>query len=97
MSRLSLRELRVLVLDALDDRWTTSTAIADRLGLGHGNGWERVALVLERLAHEGRAELKNPRSRGRRSFRRATRPPGRPRASRIHPPPRGDESHEPAT
>jgi hypothetical protein len=67
----TLRELRWLVVDDLhDDRWMTPTEIADRLGVGRNRGWERVALTCERLAHEGVLELRNPRSRGKRYFRR---------------------------
>jgi hypothetical protein len=67
---MKLREIRQAVLWELDDEWVTSTEMTDRLGLGHGIDWLRVALVLERLAADGLAELKRPGSRTRR-FRRA--------------------------
>jgi hypothetical protein len=61
------------VLSELDaEVWSTPTEIADRLGLGHGIGWLRVALTLERLANDGLAELKRPGSRTRRFRRRAS-------------------------
>jgi hypothetical protein len=66
----TLADLRRQILSELDDDWVTSTEITDRLGLGHGIDWLRVALVLERLAGDGLAELKRPGSRTRR-FRRA--------------------------
>jgi hypothetical protein len=69
--RPTLAQLRAAVLLELDDRWSTPTEIADRLGLDHGIGWMRVALICERLAHEGAAEIKNPRSQRKRWFRRA--------------------------
>jgi hypothetical protein len=70
MSRATLSELRQLVLYELDDGWLTATEVCRRHGLGNSRSWDRVALILERLAHEGVAELRNPRSRGHRHFRR---------------------------
>ena len=70
MSRLTLRELRGLVLEELDGDWCTPTQLCDRLDLGHGgNGWYRVCLILERLANDGLAELRGRGTRVRR-FRR---------------------------
>jgi hypothetical protein len=57
VSRRSLRVVRQLVLDELDGRWQTPSDFADRLGLGHGVGWLKVALVLERLVNDGLADL----------------------------------------
>lgn len=68
--RLTLDELRPLVLDELDGDWVTPSVVVDRLGLGHGIPYYQAALVLERLAHEGVAELENAASRGKRRFRR---------------------------
>jgi hypothetical protein len=68
--RLTLREIRREVLRELDEDWASPTELGDRLGLGNGNGWYKVALVLERLANDGVVELKTPGSRTRR-FRRA--------------------------
>jgi hypothetical protein len=67
--RPTLVDLRWLVLLELDDAWVTPTELADRHGLNHGRDWLMVALVLERLANDGLAELKQPGSRTRR-FRR---------------------------
>jgi hypothetical protein len=58
MSRLTLAQLREIVLDELDDEWRTSTDIADRNGINGGNDWYRLALVLERLANDSTIELK---------------------------------------
>jgi hypothetical protein len=69
--RPTLADLRRQLLLELDDQWRTPTEIAHVLGLGHGIDWLKVALVLERLAHEGVVEIANPRSRGKRWFRRA--------------------------
>jgi hypothetical protein len=65
----TLADLRRRILWELDGEWITSTEMADRLKLGHGIDWLRVALVLERLANDGLADLKRPGSRTRR-FRR---------------------------
>jgi hypothetical protein len=66
----TLRELRRRILFELDwelhGDWVTSSEMTDRLGLGHGIDWLRVALVLERLANDGVVELKRPGSRTRR-------------------------------
>jgi hypothetical protein len=70
MSRPSVLELRRLVLDELDDQWRTPSDFGWRLGLGHGIDHYKLALVLERLAADGHAELKRTGSRVRR-FRRA--------------------------
>ena len=68
---MTLRALRFHVLSALaEDAWSTPTEIADSLGLGHGIGWLRVALTLERWANDGLVELKRPGSRTRRFRRR---------------------------
>ncbi len=74
MSRyLNRRQIRAeaLLLFALTDEWLTASEVAGELELGHNHGWTACALVLERLAHEGEVELRNPRSRGKRYFRRA--------------------------
>jgi hypothetical protein len=68
---LTLRAIRRAVLWELDGEWTTPSEMADRLDVGHGIGWLRVALVLERLANDGLVELKRPGSRTRRFRRRA--------------------------
>jgi hypothetical protein len=72
MSR-TLAQLRseILLLFALTgpDEWLTPTNVCDELQVGHNRAYDRVALVLERLAHEGLLELRNPRSRGKRYFR----------------------------
>ena len=71
--RLTLREIRELVLlGELGDVWITPSEIQRRLGLG-GADFYRVALVLERLVVDGEAEIRRPGSRGKRWFRR--RPP----------------------
>ncbi len=65
--RPTLAELRSLVLGELSaDVWRTPSEISDWLGLGHGYDWCRIALVLERLANDGLAELKTPGSTVRR-------------------------------
>jgi excisionase family DNA binding protein len=67
---LRLKELRPAVLECLSaSRWLTPTDCADILGVGHGNDWLRVSLLLERLAHDGYAEIQV--SGIRRRFRRA--------------------------
>lgn len=67
--RSTLKQLRAqLLFVELDDEWRTPSELADALGVGHGHGWVRVALVLERLANDDRIEIKG---RGRvRRFRR---------------------------
>jgi hypothetical protein len=91
VNRPTLRELRGLVLDELiSGRWISASEVTERLGVGHGRPYERVALVLERLAHEGVLELENPRSRGKRYFRR--RQARRPDV-RVHAPPRFDDEN----
>jgi hypothetical protein len=67
-----LDALRRRVLFELDDTWRTPSEIADRLRLGHGVGWLKVALVLERLVIDGEAEIQRPRRKVRRFRRRAT-------------------------
>jgi hypothetical protein len=75
MSHVTLGELRELILVEPDDGdWLTPSNIRvalSREGYAIGwNGWERIALLLERMAHEGLLEIQNPRSRGKRFFRR---------------------------
>jgi hypothetical protein len=69
--RPSLRELRRWLLDELDDTWQTPADLQERLGYYAGcggNDWYRICLILERLANDGRIEI---RARGRvRRFRR---------------------------
>jgi hypothetical protein len=67
-----LDALRRRVLLELDDTWMTPSEIANRLGLGHGVGWLKVALVLERLAVDGEAEIQRPGRKVRRFRRQAT-------------------------
>jgi hypothetical protein len=70
--RPTLTEFRWLVRREMDEHeWLTPSQICDRLGYGHGLTWYRVALVCERMAHEGLLELRNPNSTGKRYFRRA--------------------------
>ncbi len=77
MSGFTIKELREIIVDELEaawfdeDEWITASDICRRHRLGHGWYFYRVATVLERLAHEGVAEIRNPASRGRRYFRRA--------------------------
>lgn len=72
--RADLAALREIFLRYLDDEWRTPSdfyAAMRRAGKWKvaGNDWYRIALVLERLANEGKAEI---RIRGRvRYFRRA--------------------------
>jgi DNA-binding transcriptional ArsR family regulator len=69
VTRRSLSELRRIILRNLDHRWVTPSQVADALDTGHGDGWLRVALTLERLANDGLAEI---RIRGKnRYYRRA--------------------------
>ena len=70
MRRPTLAELREIVLDELDDEWRSPTELGATLGLGSGTSWYRLCLTLERLANDGRAELKTPGSTVRR-FRRS--------------------------
>jgi hypothetical protein len=69
--RPSLHTLRSWILDELDDTWQTPSDLRDRLGYYEGCGgsdWYRIALILERLANDGRIEI---RAGGRvRRFRR---------------------------
>ena len=69
--RLTLVEIRRVLLWELDGQWRTPTELADSLGLDHGIDWFKVALVLERLANDGLAEPKTPGSTVRRFRRRA--------------------------
>jgi hypothetical protein len=69
VSRLSLADLRRLILAELDGDWITPTEVGAALGLGKGLDWYRVSLLLERLAHDGEAEIRI--SGRRRYFRRA--------------------------
>ncbi len=70
MSRQSLDELRESLLFEVDGEWRTASELFDRIGLvSHERDWYRVALICERLAHEGVLELRNPASRGKRHFR----------------------------
>lgn len=68
--RLSLRDLRSTVLVELDDEWCSPSEIGRRLGLGHGIDHYRLALVLERLAADGYAELRARPGSSVRKFRR---------------------------
>src|SRR5262245_59601876 len=75
MSRYTLAKLRPLILALLDrggSDWITASEACRSLGLDYGLSYYRVALTLERLAHEGLAVIRNPRSRGTRAFRRAS-------------------------
>ncbi len=67
-----MRGLREPLLEyGLDDEWRGVTELCDQIDVERGGlTWYKVALVLERLVHEGRAELKVPGSRGNRYFRR---------------------------
>jgi hypothetical protein len=71
VSRLTLRELRGEVLGVLDGTWQTPTDVQHRLDLG-SHYWYRVALICERLAGDGVAELRGAGTRVRRFRRRAT-------------------------
>jgi DNA-binding transcriptional ArsR family regulator len=71
LTRLSLDELRRIILRNLSDEWRTPSQFRDaflrsghKLGIG---GWERIALTLERLANDGLAEI---RIRGNRRYYR---------------------------
>ena len=68
--RLSLRDLHNLIVGELDGEWRTPSELCDRLGVGHGIYWYKVALLLERAAADGYAELKTAGSRVRRFRRR---------------------------
>lgn len=70
--RPTLDELRRRVLDVPPAAWTTPSALAEALELDRGEGYLRLALVLERLANDGELELRRPGSR-RREFRRSRR------------------------
>ncbi len=67
--RLSMVGLRRVILRQLGDEWVTPYELSDRLGVGHGDGYLKVALVLERLANDGEIELRPIGNR--RRFRRA--------------------------
>jgi hypothetical protein len=71
--RVTLEQLREDALEYLeslsDDEWCTPTDFQRWVGLG-GKWWYRAALVLERLANDGFAELKTPGSTQRRFRRR---------------------------
>lgn len=69
---MTLAQIRSALLWELDGDWVTPSELTRRLDLDHDDGWLRVALVLERLAVDGIAEIKRPGSRVRR-FR--LRPP----------------------
>lgn len=68
--RPTLAQLRRRLLEELDDTWQTPSELCDRLGLGHGIEFFMTALVLERLAADGEAEL-HGRGLRVRKFRRA--------------------------
>lgn len=68
-SRPTLAQIRRWVRVELDDEWRTPTDFQHLLGLP-GSDWYRVALVLERLAADGFAELRAKRGSSRRKFRR---------------------------
>jgi hypothetical protein len=74
VSRQPLNELRADILDYLEllEDWTTAYEVTRVLRLGNNVGYLRASLILERLAHEGELELRNPKSRGKRFFRRAS-------------------------
>ena len=68
--RTSLADIRRHVLAELNPgSWATASDIADRLRLGHGVGWLKVALILERAVVDGDAEIEKP-GRHLRRFRR---------------------------
>jgi hypothetical protein len=68
---LPLHVLRERALDALGEEWLTVTDVRLRLGLPAGRDWYRLALVLERLAADGFAELYTPApGSSRRKYRR---------------------------
>ncbi len=73
-SRPDLAKLREIFIRHLDDKWRTPSDFYAGLRKAgkhsvRGNDWYRIALVLERLANEGKAEIK---IQGRvRYFRRA--------------------------
>jgi hypothetical protein len=71
MSRPKLSEIRNELVFLLDDEWKTTEDLRRELDfVVWSKDYVYVALVLERAAHEGWAELKNPASRGKRYFRR---------------------------
>ena len=55
--RPNLREIRRWLLAELDHEWRTPSELQQRLSLP-GSEWYRVALILERLAADGQAELR---------------------------------------
>jgi hypothetical protein len=67
--RLKLAELDYLVCELLDDEWCSVTDLQRQLGVG-GSDWYRLALVCERLANDGYAEIKRKPGSSRRKFRR---------------------------
>ena len=69
--RLSLADLRALVLALLDDEWRSPSDFRSRLRLDAGLEWYKLCLVLERLAGDGDAELKAKRGSSVRKYRRA--------------------------
>jgi hypothetical protein len=90
-TRWTLDRLRRRALFELDaERWTTTNEISERIGLGHGHGWTRLALVLERLVVDGEAEIERPGTHVRRFRRDADRGGGSPTIpprTRNHPTP----------
>lgn len=78
--RPSLAELCVDVLAELDEEWRSPADFGRRLGLGHGIDHYRLALVLERLAADGFAELKAKPGSQVRKYRLAPRGEGSDRA-----------------
>ena len=68
--RPTLSEIRREVLLELDDEWRTPTELQRELGIVNNQDFYKVALVIERLANDGLAELERPGSIIRR-FRRA--------------------------
>lgn len=71
--RLTLAQLDHLVFELLDEDWRAVTDFTDHLGLGSGLNHYRVALVLERLANDGYAEIKRKPGSRRRKYRRPRR------------------------
>ena len=69
MSRLTLRQLDYFVSELLEDEWRSVTDLQHELGLG-GNDWYRLALVCERLANDGYAEVRRKLGSSRRKYRR---------------------------
>jgi len=98
--KMTLAQIRreLLVELALSDRWRSQTDLADAIGSGGGDNWYKAALVLERLAADGQAELqRHGRVRRYRRKREAIDADGEDnpflvgrdvRLVRVHPPPR---------